>query len=244
MYLPIKRKETKVEDCPWEMGQQMLVMFPWQCTFLKKIAFRAPPPPPHPHPIPSRVKYWSIILFVSGLCGWKVQPVPLGRKHVDFRDTSFKSWRKSIKWYYFEWVVVFVERHTSKCKSLPQLFKWCTKQNIFGFPIWNKSTVQWYIPNLWKTGGNPDDFFSLFYACNSTFYLIFLIKKLANKIFYHYRKCTTPSANQPTTITEYELEGLQYLSGYIVRKISKKSLQGSEALKNIRRQHLITAARN
>ena len=59
------------------------------------------------------------------------------------------------------------------------------------------------------------------------------MKKLGDKIFHHYRKSTTPvtPTNSPTPITEDELEAVQYLSGYVVRKCSKKSPEESETFK-------------
>ena len=59
------------------------------------------------------------------------------------------------------------------------------------------------------------------------------MKKLGDKIFHHYRKSTTlvTPTNTPTPITEDELEAVQYLSGYVVCKCSKKSPEESETFK-------------
>ena len=58
------------------------------------------------------------------------------------------------------------------------------------------------------------------------------MKKLGDKIFHHYRKSTTPvtptNSPTPTPITEDELEAVQYLSGYVVCKCSKKSPEESD----------------
>ena len=91
---------------------------------------------------------------------------------------------------------------------------------------------------------NPDDFLAMFYGnivrnCmvyipNIPFQVAALtMKKLGDKIFHHYRKSTTPvtPTNSPTPITEDELEAVQYLSGYVVRKCSKKSPEESETFK-------------
>ena len=95
----------------------------------------------------------------------------------------------------------------------------------------------------WKNS-NPDDFLAMFYGnivrnCmvyipNIPFQVAALtMKKLSDKIFHHYRKSTTPvtPTNSPTPITEDELEAVQYLPGYVVRKCSKKSPEESETFK-------------
>ena len=101
-----------------------------------------------------------------------------------------------------------------------------------------------FMKHWWKTA----DFLSMVYGNivrNWTSYVPnipfqvaeLLIKKLANNIFHHYRKSSNPVhptihplwlTHQSTHITEDELEGVQYLEGYAVRKSSKKSPRGSE----------------
>ena len=95
-----------------------------------------------------------------------------------------------------------------------------------------------------EKNSNPDEFLAMFYGNivrNCMVYIpnipfqvaVLTMKKLGDKIFHHYRKSTTPvtPTNSPTPITEDELEAVQYLSGYAVRKCSKKSPEESETFK-------------
>ena len=52
-----------------------------------------------------------------------------------------------------------------------------------------------------------------------------LLKKVGDKIFHHYKKLVTQtsSGNVLIPISNDELGGLQYLSGYVVHKFLKKT---------------------
>ena len=95
-----------------------------------------------------------------------------------------------------------------------------------------------------ENNSNPDDFLAMFYGNIVRNCMVYIpniplqvatltMKKLGNEILHHYRKSTTPvtPTNSPTPITEDELEAVQYLSGYVVRKCSKISPEESESFK-------------
>ena len=54
-----------------------------------------------------------------------------------------------------------------------------------------------------------------------------LATKLADKLFYYKKPQQLPS-NKPSPVTEKEMGGLQYLSGYVVRKFLKKAKNKSQ----------------
>ena len=115
---------------------------------------------------------------------------------------------------------------------------------ITDFEINRLHNVIFLLYEKMEKNSNPDDFLAMFYGnilrnCmvyipNIPFQVAALtMKKLGDKIFHHYRKPTTSvtPTNSPTPITEDELEAVQYLSDYVVRKCSKKSPEESETLK-------------
>ena len=88
--------------------------------------------------------------------------------------------------------------------------------------------------NKLTTTNDGEAFYSLFYSTvilkSSTYlsplespYSTLLAQKLADKIFYHYKQPQEQSVTKSTPINDKEIGALQYLAGYVVKKIKLES---------------------
>lgn len=82
-----------------------------------------------------------------------------------------------------------------------------------------------------------DAYYSSFYSIvvlNASAYLpelerpasTLLAQKLADKLFHYFKKPEETSSIKVPSVTEKEMGGLQYLAGYVVKKMLNKTLQG------------------
>ena len=88
--------------------------------------------------------------------------------------------------------------------------------------------------NKLTTTNDGEAFYSLFYSTvilkSSTYlsplespYSTLLAQKLADRIFYHYKQPQEQSVTKSIPINDKEIGALQYLAGYVVKKIKLES---------------------
>lgn len=107
--------------------------------------------------------------------------------------------------------------------------------------------------NLYKAlsqNGNAEKFFSEYYSkicSNAKIYFptfdakcaALLSTKLGDKILYFYKSPQHTVPSQPKALTKPEIDGLQYLAGYVVRKLIKKS-RNHKSFKSEKNQFYVT----